>query len=848
MKATLKKITPFISIVFFGLALWFLDHELRQHDMGEVLQQLRQIPNMYIVLSVILSFLSYLLLTVYDGLGVKYIGEKLSPGKIIRAGFIGYAFSHNIGFALITGGSIRYRIYSAWGLSVFQVTQIVAFSAFTLWIGFCSVAGLSLLFATPNLPDDVALPFESLRVLGIILLLMVVAYIWASAVFKEQLSFRGWKFNFPDVSLSVRQVVLASADWLMAALVLYVLLPPTDITFFSFVGVFLLAQIIGLFSQVPGGLGVFESVMLLYLSNFMAGSTVIGILLVYRIIYYILPLLTAMILLGYQEYQENRKTVKELGEKAADWFPRVVPQVLSISILIGGAMLLFSGAMPSQVTRMQWLRHFIPLPVIEMSHFLASLVGAALLVLSDALQRRIDGAYHLTVGLLVFGILFSLLKGADYEEASVLAVMLVALIPCRDEFHRKASLFSKSYSPKWIAMIMIVIFSFLWLGIFSYRHIEYQNELWWRFSLMADAPRYLRAMVAVLGFSLIIGLVKLLRPRPVSGKPPELHELETAEEIVKESPHANAGLALLGDKELLFNEEQNAFIMYGIEGRSWISMGDPVGPADTVENLLWKYQEVCDEYDAWPVFYQVRSDYLNFYVDLGLSRLKLGEEARVFLPEYDPVRNLESDMREHNRQLEKEGYCWELLSHDRLPEYFETLRTISDRCLEMREQKERGFSVGYFDESYLQRSPVSVVRSEGEIVAFSNLLAGNDRYELTIDLLRHRPESSDRVIDYLVTKNLEWGKRQNYRWFNLGMAPLSGMNDRDFTSRWNKMADLIYTYGDNFYRFQAVREYKNKFSPQWEPRYLACPGGIALPRILSNLTNLVTSGIKGLVR
>src|SRR5699024_9757111 len=436
MKKILKKITPFISIIFFGAALWFLHQELKQYEISEITSQLSDISSIHILISLVVSFLSYIVLTGYDALGVKYIGKKLAPGKIMRAGYVGYAFSHNIGLALITGGSIRYRIYSTWGFTGLEVTQIVGFSAFTLWIGFCMVAGLSLLFATPIIPGF-AISYTYLRVLGVSLLLMVIGYLLASAKLKKEYSLWNWSFNFPSLSLAIKQTAIASADWLMAASVLYVILPFGEINFFSFVGVYLLAQIAGLFSQVPGGLGVFESIMLLYLSNFMPGSQALGILVVYRLVYYILPLVGALIVLGYQEYQMNRLKMKKFGEKAANWVPRVIPHVVSFSVFISGAILLFSGALPSEVPRMQWLQHFIPLPVIEMSHFLASLVGAALLVLAGALQRRVDAAYHLTVGLLVFGILFSLLKGVDYEEAFILAFMLITLLFCRKEFHRK---------------------------------------------------------------------------------------------------------------------------------------------------------------------------------------------------------------------------------------------------------------------------------------------------------------------------------------------------------------------------------------------------------------------------
>lgn len=847
MKKVLKKLTPFISIIFFGLALWFLDQKLQHYQWTEITAQLSEIPNHYIILSLFLSFLSYLLLTGYDALGVRYIGEDLDAGKIVRAGYVGYAFSHNIGLALITGGSIRYRIYSAWGFTGMQVTQIVAFSAFTLWIGFCAVAGLSLLLATPDLPSDVVVPFVSLRVLGAILLVMVIAYVWASAKIKNKLSFREWSFVFPSLELSIKQVVIASVDWLLAASVLYVLLPEAGISFFSFLGVFLMAQIIGLFSQVPGGLGVFESVMLLYLSSFMEGSQVLGILLVYRVIYYILPLLGALIVLGYQEYLVNRHKVHALKDRAVDWVPRVVPQVMSFSVFVSGAILLFSGALPSEVPRMQWLQHFIPLPVIEMSHFFASLVGAALLVLAGALQRRIDDAYHLTIALLGFGILFSLLKGADYEEAVILSVMICALLPCKEEFHRKASLFSQQFSTRWFTLIMMVLISAIWLGIFSYRNVEYQQRLWWEFSLMGDAPRYLRATVAALGFAIIIGLVKLLRPRRMRAEPKE-KELEIAGKIARERGRASAKLVLSGDKEILFNKSQDAFIMYVEEGSSFIAFEDPVGKEEDAENLIWDFCEMASKNNSRPVFYLTGSQYLEFYVDLGLTLFKLGEEARVPISDLKGAESFDREIRENVQQLDYLGYQWEILPGDLLDRHFDELEYISNACLEFQDREERGFSVGQFDKQFLKQLPIALVKREGRIVAFANILESAGKQEIAVDLLRYRPDAPQGIVDYMVTKTMDWGHKQGYRHFNLGMAPLSGMDDHNFSPGWNRLADFVYTYGENLYGFRQVRRYKSRFNPDWEPRFLVCPGGWALPRIISSLTNRVSGGFSSLVR
>ncbi|WP_372636698.1 bifunctional lysylphosphatidylglycerol flippase/synthetase MprF [Fodinibius sp.] len=840
MKKILKKLTPFISIIFFGFALWYLDQELRHYQISEITAQLSEIPNLYILISLFLSFLSYVILTGYDALGLEYIGERLEAGKIIRAGYVGYAFSHNMGMALLTGGSIRYRIYSAWGFSGMQVTQIVGFSAFTLWIGFCAVGGLALLFATPEMPGEVVIPYLSFRVLGILLLMMVVGYVWASAKVRKELTYNDWSFTFPNLKLAVKQVAIASVDWLMAAAVLYVLLPGGEISFFSFVGIFLLAQIAGLFSQVPGGLGVFESVMLLYLSNFMPASQVLGILVVYRIIYYILPLLVALIVLGYQEYQVNREAVQQLGEKATDWVPRVVPHVLSFSVFIGGAILLFSGALPSEVPRMQWLQHAIPLPVIEMSHFFASLVGAALLVLAGALQRRVDAAYHLTVGLLVFGILFSLLKGADYEEASILAVMLTALISCRKEFHRKTSLFSGRYSAQWLTLIFMVLISAAWLGAFAYQHVEYQSDLWWEFTLTGDAPRYLRAMVAAFGFAVIIGLIKLLRPnRPdisVAG-----NKIDRAKEIIAESDRVLSNLALLGDKELLFSESRRSFVMFRREGRSWIVLGDPVGPPEEAEELIWQFYEHCSESQAKPVFYQVGSNYLEYYMDLGLTFFNIGEEGRVDLTSFDET-SPDPAVRDNHRQMAEAGYQWELLPPGQASAMMSTLRRISDENMKNRKRRENGFAVGHFNEQYLENFPIALVRKGGRPVAFSNILRSGRQEEISTDLLRYRSQVPHRIIDFMMVEAMVWGRKQGYQWFNLGMAPFSGRDEHFFSSRWNTVANFVYTYGENLYGYRTVRAYKEKFHPEWRPNYLVCPAGLGMPRTLSNLARLVSGG------
>jgi phosphatidylglycerol lysyltransferase len=144
-------------------------------------------------------------------------------------------------------------------------------------------------------------------------------------------------------------------------------------------------------------------------------------------------------------------------------------------------------------------------------------------------------------------------------------------------------------------------------------------------------------------------------------------------------------------------------------------------------------------------------------------------------------------------------------------------------------------------------SQIGIVRKEEKILAFANLLQGMDKEELSIDLMRYLPEAPHGVMDYLFIELMLWGKKEGYQWFNLGMAPLSGMEDHALVPLWNRIGAFIFRHGEHFYNFQGLREYKEKFNPLWEPKYLASPGGLALPRVLINIASLISGGVKGVV-
>jgi phosphatidylglycerol lysyltransferase len=842
-----QSVGSLLGLFLFIAALWVLSRELHAYHYRDIVEYLHQLPSSRVLTAVFLTVLAYLAMTGYDALALRYIRHALPFHRTALTSFIAFAFSNNMGFAMVAGSSVRYRLYSAWGLSALEIAQVVGFCTISLWFGFFTLGGILFVANPVELPLSMPFPTHSTFSIGVVFLSAAVSFALWNIFKKQPFKIRGFEFSMPSLSLFAAQAGIATLDWLLSGSIFYILLPDAGLSFRWVLSVFLFSQAAGLASQIPGGLGVFESVALMLLSPTLSPEKILGALLAYRGIFYLLPLIFASLLIGIQEVLIRKKIFLEYTRIFGQWASGIIPNVLALTIFFGGAILLFSGSTPAVGWRMKWLKTIFPLPVLELSHFLGSLTGMGLLILARSIQRRVDAAYAATIALLGFGIVTSLLKGFDYEEAVVLALMLAALLPARGHFYRKASIFRQRFSAPWVAGIGLVLVCCLWLGIFSYKHVEYRHELWWRFAFSHDAPRFLRAMVGASSLALFYGLMRLFQPAPPLPSAPPKEDWESIITIVRGSPPTRANLALLGDKRFLLNSMKNAFIMYGIEGRSWISMGEPVGPEAEWTELLWKYRETCRRYDAWPVFYEIGAGNLHLYLDLGLSMLKLGEEARVSLEGFSLEGRDKKELRHTKRKIEKQGYVFEVISAENVPNLLPGLKIISDAWLDQKNTREKGFSLGFFSEPYLSYFPSGIVRNGEKIVAFVNIWAGAGKEEISIDLMRHVPDAPNGLMDYLFTELMLWGKGHGYRWFNLGMAPLSGLDDRMSEILWNRVGAFIYRHGEHFYNFQGLRTYKEKFNPVWEPKYLAFPGAFLLPRILSNLASLISGGLKGTV-
>jgi len=284
--------------------------------------------------------------------------------------------------------------------------------------------------------------------------------------------------------------------------------------------------------------------------------------------------------------------------------------------------------------------------------------------------------------------------------------------------------------------------------------------------------------------------------------------------------------------------------MYGVQGRSWIALGDPVGPTDQMGAMIRLFLERCDDFGGVPVFYEISGDYLHRYADVGLTFVKLGEEARIDLVAFTLEGSHARRLRQAINRLERDQATFRIVPPEQVPSLIEQLRTVSDDWLRDRAGGEKGFSLGFFDADYLKRFPVAVIERGGRVIAFANLWPGPQLVECSVDLMRFSTEAPRDVMEGLFVHVISWAKARGYQWFSLGMAPLAGVETSPVAPLYHRLASFLYEYGDAVYNFQGLRAYKQKFDPVWRPRYLAYPGGLLLPRILADASALIAGGYR----
>ena len=296
---------PIVGALLLAVTLWILHRELQTIHYRDVREALSALPIGHVLLALLFTVGNYLALTSYDQLAFLHVGSRIGYWRITMPAFVSYAVSNSVGFALLSGTAVRHRYYSRRGVETADLSRIVVFNATTDWLGLLTLAGWSLVFH-PHAYLQGGLAQSTAQWIGGTFMTMAAGYLILSLVRKTPLRVHGFEIRMPALPLALGQLLVSMAGWALVAGVLYALLPEGGLSYGKLLGVFLAAHMLGLISHVPGGLGVFEGATVLLLGSYFPADRLIAALLLYRLVYYIVPLTLALLVLLGDELRNRR--------------------------------------------------------------------------------------------------------------------------------------------------------------------------------------------------------------------------------------------------------------------------------------------------------------------------------------------------------------------------------------------------------------------------------------------------------------------------------------------------------------------------------------------------------------
>lgn len=524
----------------------------------------------------------------------------------------------------------------------------------------------------------------------------------------------------------------------------------------------------------------------------------------------------------------------------------------SAALLTGlvGLVNLLSAVTPNLYERNHWLREFLPFEIRATGHIFAALTGFILLALATNLLRRKRVAWLITISLLIISIFSHLLKGWDYEESLLSAVLLIQLILMRHEFTAQSDRPSIARGFRVLIGALLFTLAYGTIGFYLLDGKFSENFNWGEAVVQTLAmfftednwglqPRtrfgnfFANSIYIIAASTFTIALVMLLQPVFLRNSA-SIKERQKAKEIVENYGCSSlAAFTLLSDKSYFFSPSGRSVIAYVPKGRGAIALGDAIGPVEDRQEAIASFKLFCQRNDWYPAFYQALPNDIDLYKSLGFKVLKIGEEAIINLANFTLQGKAGKNFRPSINRLTKLGYQIAFYPPPIADDLLHQLKSVSDEWLKMVQGSEKRFSLGWFDEAYLRECEIAVVHThEGEISAFANIVQEYQLNEVTNDMMRHRHSIENGTMDFLFVSMLQHFKEKGYDSFNFGLSALAGVGENPESRRLEKVLHYLYQHLNSFYNFQGLHAYKDKFHPHWEPRYLVYPSLTALPNVV----------------
>ncbi|CRK83738.1 lysyltransferase [Neobacillus massiliamazoniensis] len=832
------KILNIVKFVFPLLLLIFAINEIRKftkHLNIELLRnELNQLNFWLIILIFGITFLAVLPMQLYDVILVRVLKLKVPKQVILKQAFIANSFSNLIGFGGIIGAMLRTYFYNKYEQDKRKLLGGIATVSLFYLTGI-SVLSWIVTLGYRHFPLFVDRKWIYFAVVAVSLYLPVFLII-------HYINNKKDKHSLIPVDAVVELVVVSVIEWFSVFIAIFILsrILGISLNLWSLFPVYIISACAGIISMIPGGLGSFDLVFILGMRELhIHEEKVLVLLLLYRIGYYFIPFLVSVVLFIKLYWEKWNKTWNDIPNAIIQGFSHII---LTSLVFMSGLILLLSASVPGIMSRLRIARELLSFPIINLSHQLTVAAGFLFLGLSRGIEYRVKRTYELTMLTLILAALFSIFKGVDYEEAIFLIIVALVLRMSKGHFYRESYVLTWGKTIFDITVILIITSMYLLIGylnlpsaklampkqLIPYVILDYRD-------LFTSAIIGLVIAFLILTTGYLISLPKKWKWEKSIG-----HDEEILEHLLKYKGKVLSHLYFLHDKYIFWNKKKNVLFSFQEYADKLVILGDPIGEKSDMASAINEFLEISDLYGYTPVFYQVSDEMLTFLHGSGYAFFKLGEEAFVDLKSFPVSGSRMKGLSALQNKFIRDGYQFEIITPPFSKELVDELREVSNDWLQGR--KEKGFSLGFFDLDYLNKAPIAIAKDkENRILGFLSIMyVYDDDQTISVDLMRMRPDAPSGTIDFLFLSLLEWAKEQDYKRFNMGMAPLANVGLSRFSFLSEKIAAQIFLHGHFLYHFRGLRKFKEKYTNNWEPKYLAYRRKSSLPFTMAQITLLIS--------
>ncbi|KRL02868.1 bifunctional lysylphosphatidylglycerol flippase/synthetase MprF [Liquorilactobacillus capillatus] len=805
------------KLLFFFSILIFIFYEIGRIFKGidwlQVRNSLAEQSISSVGLMLVVGLISIIPMLIYDFAIVSFLPGRFTKPYIVKSGWITNTFTNIAGFGGFLGATLRANFYSKNASKkqvLFALSKIALFLLAGLslycWLALAAVFGLgiggvfaqywfwllggglyfpSLLlltrFKNSSFFSDLTLKKESALIFGSVLE-------WGAA---------GGFFLF--------------IGWMMGVKVQLAAVFP----------LYIIASVIGIVSMMPGGLGSFDIFMLVGLTNLgVLNETSVVWLLFFRLFYYIIPF---SIGIGLFIHDAGRKINSFLDGIPHSLLSKVAHFVLTVFLYMSGILILLESTVPNFAFGNSFFVKLYPYTFLFLSQIASMVFAFLLLGMARGIESKVKQAFWPTLILLLVGIINTLWRSFSIGMTCFLALVMLNVIFSRKELYRNH--FQYSFGKMCFDGLLFTGIFVLYAIVGAINSTQYTIHHAVPDALLFPSEKvwlsgFVGLVIAALALILIFKYLSNARNKFATTVFPE----ERIKQVVKRfAGNETSHLAFLRDKNIYFyqeNDEDQLFFMYRKKANKLIIMGEPVGNTAYFEKAILQLMREADKEGYQLTFYEINSQLTLILHELGFDFIKTGEEGYVKLADFTLTGKKKRAQRALINKFAREGYQFSLEQPPFSLEQMAEFKRISDSWLNG--QNEKGFSLGFFDEYYLNQSPIAVIRdAEHQAVAFANIMPTGSKRILSVDLMRHSKEAPSGIMDKIFVSLFEYGQKEGYEYFNMGMAPLSNVGRSEYSFIEERAAHLIYEYGYHFYGFQGLRSYKNKYVTEWHSKYTA---------------------------